>query len=56
MDRVSQDVITPTEQRQFLAEAWREYTDEMMTWAQWRRLRALILGIPIPTAEEGHHA
>ena len=51
-----QDIITPAQQRLLLAEAWREYTDQMITWAQWRRLRALILGTSIPTSEEPPHA
>ena len=53
---MKQPMLTPMQQRLILAEAWREYTDQRITWAQWRRLRALILGIPIPIAEEGHHA
>ena len=52
---MEQPMLTPMQQRLILAEAWREYIDQRITWAQWRRLRALILG-RIPTAEEGHHA
>ena len=51
---MEQPMLTPMQQRLILAEAWREYTDQMITWAQWRRLRALILG-RIPTAEEESH-
>ena len=49
-------IITPMHQRLLLAEAWRAYIDHSITWPQWRRLRALILGTTIPTAEEAPHA
>ena len=52
---MEQPILLPMQQRLLLAEAWREYTDHMMTWAQWRRLRALILGTPIPISEEESH-
>ena len=53
---MEQPPLTPAQQRLLLAEAWRAYIDHSITWPQWRRLRALILGIPIPTAEEAPHA
>ena len=49
---MEQPPLTPMQQRLLLAEAWRAYTDHMMTWAQWRRLRALILGTSILTLSE----
>ena len=42
------------QQRLMLAEAWRAYASQEITWPQWRRLRALILGNAIPIEEAPH--
>ena len=52
----SPEIITPMQQRLMLAEAWRAYASQEVTWLQWRRLRALILGTLVPTTEGETHA